>query len=53
MSLEEAKRFIKQAVSLAMSRDGSSGGIMRIVNVTKDKVEREFIDQKDLPYKLK
>ncbi len=34
-----------------MSRDGSSGGIIRLVNITADKNEREFIDYKDLPYK--
>lgn len=34
-----------------MYRDGSSGGIIRLVNVTKDKVEREFIDYKDVPVK--
>ena len=34
-----------------MSRDGSSGGIIRIVNITKDKVVREFIDYKDVPFK--
>ncbi|EGR31264.1 proteasome subunit y, putative [Ichthyophthirius multifiliis] len=52
MSLDEAKKFIKQAISLSMSRDGSSGGIMRLMNITKEKVEREFVDLKDLPYRL-
>ena len=36
------------AISLAMSRDGSSGGCVRLVNITKDKEEREFIGYNDL-----
>jgi 20S proteasome subunit beta 1 len=38
MSLDEAKKFLKSAVSLAMARDGSSGGIMRLINITKESV---------------
>lgn len=34
MSFEEAKAFCISAVSLAMKRDGSSGGIIRLVNIT-------------------
>ena len=37
-------------MSLAMYRDGSSGGCIRLVNVTKDKITREFIKYQDLPY---
>lgn len=51
MSKEECQQFAKNAVSLAMSRDGSSGGIMRMVTVTKDKVERTYVSQDELPYK--
>ena len=39
------------AISLAMARDGSSGGVVRFVNITKDKEEREFVDYNDLPNK--
>jgi 20S proteasome subunit beta 1 len=39
------------AVSLAITRDGSSGGVIRLMNITADKNEREFIDSKDRPYK--
>ena len=35
-SFQEARNFVIQAVSHAMSRDGSSGGIVRLVNITKD-----------------
>jgi 20S proteasome subunit beta 1 len=34
MTLEQARKFAISAVSHAQTRDGSSGGIIRIVNVT-------------------
>ncbi|CAD8170573.1 unnamed protein product [Paramecium octaurelia] len=51
MTLQQAKAFVLHAVAHAMFRDGSSGGIIRLLNVTKDKIEREFIDYKDVPVK--
>jgi hypothetical protein len=39
MSKKEAQDFVKNAVSLAMWRDGSSGGIIRLVTISKDGVE--------------
>ena len=42
MTLEEAMEFVKSAISLACFRDGSSGGIIRTVNITEDKVERSY-----------
>eukprot|EP00743_Colponemidia_sp_Colp-15_P001738 GILK01001898.1.p1 GENE.GILK01001898.1~~GILK01001898.1.p1 ORF type:complete len:236 (+),score=28.59 GILK01001898.1:52-708(+) len=50
MSKDECKDFVKNAVSLAMSRDGSSGGVIRLVTITKDGVEREFVPGNALPY---
>ena len=35
MSFEEAKSFCITAVSLAMRRDGSSGGSIRLTNITE------------------
>ncbi len=35
MTYEEAKNFCITAVSLAMRRDGSSGGIIRVANITE------------------
>ena len=32
-----------------MSRDGSSGGCIRMCVITKDKVQRHFIPGNDLP----
>lgn len=50
-SLQEAKHFVVTAVSHALSRDGSSGGAIRLVNITKESTQREFIDYKDLTVK--
>ncbi|KAH8061810.1 proteasome subunit beta [Aureococcus anophagefferens] len=42
MSLAECKVFVKEAVTRAMCRDGSSGGIIRLVCINADGVEREY-----------
>ena len=43
MTFEQCKEFIHSAISLACYRDGSSGGVIRMVNITKDGTERFFI----------
>ena len=50
MSFEEAKKFCLNAVSLAMKRDGSSGGIIRLANITEKGIEKEYHEYKTLPY---
>ena len=47
MSKAEAFEFIKEAISLATFRDSSSGGSIRIVDITKDGKERHYISQND------
>ncbi len=37
------------AIALAMSRDGSSGGTIRMAIITKDNVERIFVPGDKLP----
>lgn len=37
------------ALSLAMSRDGSSGGVIRMCVITEDGVERLFVPGDQLP----
>ena len=37
------------ALALAMSRDGSSGGVIRMCVITEDKVERLFVPGDQLP----
>ncbi|KNZ59221.1 proteasome subunit beta type [Puccinia sorghi] len=46
---EETVAFVKNALALAMSRDGSSGGTIRMAIITEDKVERVFIPGNQLP----
>ncbi|KAF0979883.1 hypothetical protein FDP41_001036 [Naegleria fowleri] len=41
MTKDECKQFVRNALSLAMARDGSSGGVVRLAVITKDGVERE------------
>ena len=51
MSLDEAKQFIKSAISLACYRDGSSGGIIRMVSITEAGIERFLIPYQDFDIK--
>uniref|UniRef100_A0A7S1KMG1 Proteasome subunit beta n=1 Tax=Percolomonas cosmopolitus TaxID=63605 RepID=A0A7S1KMG1_9EUKA len=41
MTEKECKEFVVQALSLAMARDGSSGGIVRLAAITKEGVSHE------------
>jgi 20S proteasome subunit beta 1 len=36
MTLQQAEDFLTKAVSLAMFKDNSSGGMIRLVNINKD-----------------
>ncbi|KAK0056447.1 proteasome subunit beta type-6 [Biomphalaria pfeifferi] len=49
MKKEDALQFIANAVSLAINRDGSSGGIIRLAAISKDGVERFTLTGKDMP----
>ncbi|CAG8534820.1 14899_t:CDS:2, partial [Dentiscutata heterogama] len=49
MTQDEAVEFVKNAVTLAMSRDGSSGGCVRVAIITEDGVERRFFPGNQLP----
>lgn len=51
MTFEEAKSFCLHTVSLAMKRDGSSGGIIRLSNITERGLEKEYHHYNTLPYK--
>ncbi len=51
MTRQECKDFVISAVSLAMYRDSSSGGIIRLVDVSKDGVRREYISRDQLRIK--
>lgn len=43
MSKHEAREFIKSCIALACYRDSSSGGIIRLLDITQDKIEREYV----------
>ena len=51
MTFEQAKEFIHSAISLACYRDGSSGGIIRMINITQDGTERFLIPYQDFKIK--
>merc|ERR1719456_799357 len=44
MTKAECLAFVQKAVSHAMSRDGSSGGLVRTCIITKDGIEEGVID---------
>lgn len=48
MSKQECRDFIVKALSLAMFRDNSSGGIIRLVDINKDGYQREVVRHSDL-----
>ena len=50
MKKEECQDFVKKALSHAMARDGSSGGVIRLCTITKDSVEKIMIPGDKLPY---
>lgn len=49
MTRAEAEELVKTALALAMSRDGSSGGIARLVTLTKAGAERRMIKGDEVP----
>lgn len=50
MTKEECKEFVKKVISHAIARDGSSGGVIRLVIIDKTGVEKEVILGDQLPY---
>ena len=50
-TLEQAKDFIKNAISLAAYRDGSSGGVIRMLKITQEATERFFLPYQEFTIK--
>eukprot|EP00462_Mataza_sp_D1_P004891 CAMPEP_0175104454 /NCGR_PEP_ID=MMETSP0086_2-20121207/9749_1 /TAXON_ID=136419 /ORGANISM="Unknown Unknown, Strain D1" /LENGTH=245 /DNA_ID=CAMNT_0016379873 /DNA_START=37 /DNA_END=774 /DNA_ORIENTATION=+ len=50
MTKDECLVFVKKALAHAMARDGSSGGVIRTLVLSKDGVERDFTPGDKLPY---
>lgn len=51
MTRHEAKEFVKSCIALACFRDTSSGGVIRLIDISKDKVEREYVPYDDFKIK--
>jgi len=51
MSKGECQKFVLKALSHAMARDGSSGGVIRMATIDATGVERSFRAGDDLPFK--
>jgi len=49
MSKQECIQFTKNAVTLAIQRDGSSGGVIRLATITKGGINRQVILNNELP----
>ena len=49
MSRQEAEDMVKEALALAMSRDGSSGGVIRLCTINAEGVERKMFHGPDIP----
>ncbi|XP_008798167.1 proteasome subunit beta type-6 [Phoenix dactylifera] len=49
MSKDEAEKLVVEAVSLAIARDGASGGVVRTVTINADGVTRNFYTGDSLP----
>jgi len=50
MNRTECEEFVKKGVAHAMARDGSSGGVIRLVTIDKDGVKAHFVPGDKLPY---
>merc|ERR1712002_1236220 len=49
MNKEETVNFVKNTLTLALTRDGSSGGVVRVAVITKEGVERRVFLHNELP----
>merc|ERR1719220_3353681 len=50
MTKDDALAFVRKAVAHAMARDGRSGGVIRTLVVTEDKLEEAVVAGDKLPY---
>lgn len=46
---EEAEKFVMTAAALAISKDGSSGGVLRTVTISETGAERKLYRGEDVP----
>jgi 20S proteasome subunit beta 1 len=50
MTRKEAEDLVAQALALAMSRDGSSGGLIRLVTIDEGGVTRRMVTENDADF---
>jgi len=50
MTSAQCEEFVRKALSHAMARDGSSGGVIRTVKIDEAGAERKFVAGDKLPY---
>ena len=50
MTQAECEDFVTRGLAHAMARDGSSGGIIRLVTIQKSGVTKKYIGGNELPY---
>mmetsp|Transcript_18351 Transcript_18351/g.52411 ORF Transcript_18351/g.52411 Transcript_18351/m.52411 type:complete len:122 (+) Transcript_18351:889-1254(+) len=50
MPMAEARAFAKKACAHAITRDGSSGGVIRTVVITEQGTDRDYTPGDQLPY---
>jgi len=50
MSMAEAQEFVKTSIALAMSKDGSSGGVIRTVTINEQGAERTLHRGEEVPF---
>ena len=50
MSKEDCVKFVKNAVAHAMARDGSSGGVIRLVTIDETGIQKEVVLGDKLPF---
>lgn len=50
MTKEECQRFVVKLISHALTRDGSSGGMVRLVTIDKEGVHEDCVQGNCLPY---
>eukprot|EP00357_Protocruzia_adherens_P019579 CAMPEP_0114990080 /NCGR_PEP_ID=MMETSP0216-20121206/10573_1 /TAXON_ID=223996 /ORGANISM="Protocruzia adherens, Strain Boccale" /LENGTH=208 /DNA_ID=CAMNT_0002353167 /DNA_START=97 /DNA_END=723 /DNA_ORIENTATION=+ len=50
MTRAEAKEFLTNSISLAMSRDASSGGMVRLTDIHADGTDYDYVTYPNLPH---
>ena len=50
MNKQQCEEFVKKALSHAMARDGSSGGLIRTVKIDASGAERKMVPGNKLPF---